>query len=281
MRLYLSLRALFYTGSLGVGHGQMWSGCLSMFLRAERADSLVQVPLSFVWRALWCNKRRNIVWSKVPVIPEERQFGFCGVCMLLGEHISWRRIGEAEVVIHFYVLELPKVGEEERRPIVRRHHLSILCVYKLWHIAHNRGVYDSSHAVNFGTLEEALEEPKTPVWAELGVPYNQKRVSNVSVSSCHHSPHQVVDHHVVFVLSSTVVRVKKDVCLPQTVNIREVVQPTNHCVFPLPYLICKKVDLTRYCLTVYPKDRTLPRSKEVKWGLAASGLMESEPIEMV
>ena len=77
---------------------------------------------------------------------------------------------------------------------------------------------------------------------------------------------------------------KKDVCFPQTVKIEEVVQPTDHCVCPLPYLarlISKEVDLARYCLTVYPKDRTLPRSKEVKWGLAASGLMESEPIEMV
>ncbi|CAI8045669.1 hypothetical protein GBAR_LOCUS25262, partial [Geodia barretti] len=62
----------------------------------------------------------------------------------------------------------------------------------------------------------------------------------------------------------TVVRVKKDACFPQTVNIKEVVQPTDHCVFALPYLailICKKVDWARYCLTVYRKDRTLPRSK--------------------
>ena len=218
----------------------MWSGCLSMFHRAEIADFLVQVPLSFVWQALLYNERRNIVWSRVPVIPEERQFGFCcGVCMLSGEQVSWRRRVEAEVVILFYVLEYPKVGQVERSPIVRRHDLSILCVHKLWHIAHSRGVYDGSnvsHAVDFRTLEEALEEPKTLVRAELGVPNNQKRIGNVSVSFCHHSPHQVVDHRVVFVLSSTVVRVKEDVCFPLAVNIEEVVQPTDHCVCPLPYL---------------------------------------------
>jgi hypothetical protein len=81
-----------------------------MLLRAERADSLVQVPLSF---ALWWNERRKIIWSRVPVIPEERQLGFLCVCVLSGEHFSWRRGGEAEVVVLLDVLYLPKVGQKE------------------------------------------------------------------------------------------------------------------------------------------------------------------------
>ena len=111
-------------------------------------------------------------------------------------------------------------------------------MHKLGHIAHS-GVADNScnagHAVDLRAPEEALEEAKTPVRTELGVSNNQKRVDNVSVSACHHSPHQVVDHCIVFVLSCAIVRMKIHICFPQTVNFEKVVQPTDDCIGPLSY----------------------------------------------
>ena len=98
------------------------------------------------------------------------------------------------------------------------------------------------------------------------MPHNQEGVCDVNMSSCHNSPHEVVDHCIVLVLSSAIVCMQVQICFPKTMDIKEVMQPADQRVGSLPYLtrlIREEVNLVRYGLTVYSKHRALSRGEKV------------------
>ena len=155
------------------------------------------------------------------------------------------------MMVFLDVIDFLEVRQKKGWPVESGDNLGILRVDNLGNIAHCRAINNSSnvtHAIDLGTFEESLEQPKALIWAELCVPHHQERVSNVCVKSCHNPPHEVVYHRVVLILSCAVVCVKVHVCLPQTVNFKEVMQPADDGVGPLPYLtrlIREEVYLTR------------------------------------
>ena len=91
----------------------------------------------------------------------------------------------------------------------------------------------------------------------------QERQGNVLVTSCQHSPHQVLHHAGVLVLAAAVIRVQVDTTLANTVVIEEVVQHRHNGVGPFPGLIQQEVNLLRKRFTCNTEQTTLPGTLKV------------------
>ena len=88
------------------------------------------------------------------------------------------------------------------------------------------------------------------------------------MSLCDCTPYKVVDHAVVFVLSTTVISVKVDMFLFKAMMLKEEVQPTYNSVGTLTAIssfVCEKVYLTRNSLTIDTKHCALPWCQKVNW----------------
>ena len=74
-------------------------------------------------------------------------------------------------------------------------------------LSHLCYVIDAPHSSPFKQL---FKKAKTPIWCKLGVADQQKGKSYLPVEPHHHSPHQVINHEAVFILSCAVVGMKMD-----------------------------------------------------------------------
>ena len=104
---------------------------------------------------------------------------------------------------------------------------------------------------------------------------------------CQHSPHKVLHHGVILILTSAVVSMQGDRGLSQSMVVKEVVEHADNCIGTLPYvrsLIDDEVHLSGDCLTADPKQGSLPRSQEVDWarlegvGGGCLGCLGSAPV---
>ena len=85
---------------------------------------------------------------------------------------------------------------------------------------------------------------------------------------CQHSPHKVLHHGVILILTSAVVSMQGDRGLSQSMVVKEVIEHADNCIGTLPYvrsLVDDEVHLSGDCLTADPKQGSLPRSQEVDW----------------
>ena len=90
--------------------------------------------------------------------------------------------------------------------------------------------------------------------------------SDSAVQATQHSPTQVLDHRVVFVLTHTVISVQMDVHLSKAVRLKEVVEHADDGVRPLPNihrLVDELVNLPWDGLTTHPKESTLSGRAEI------------------
>ena len=80
------------------------------------------------------------------------------------------------------------------------------------------------------------------------------------------APYKVVEHTIILVLPCTVVSVKVDMLLTETVALKEVVKTTHHSVCTLTTIssfVSQVIDLAGKSFTVHPKNCALPRCKKV------------------
>ena len=76
----------------------------------------------------------------------------------------------------------------------------------------------------------------------------------------------VVDHTIIFVLSTAVVCLEEGVFLSKAMVVEKVMQLTYYCIGALaaiPGFVCQEIHLPRYCFTVDPKHCAFTWSKKV------------------
>ena len=98
--------------------------------------------------------------------------------------------------------------------------------------------------------------------------HNEEGETDLCVEPNHHPPYEVMEHSVILVLPHTIVRMKVDMCLSQSMLLEEMVEHADDGVGPLPRIagfINEVVDLPWNGFTTYPKDSALARGEEVDW----------------
>jgi hypothetical protein len=114
-----------------------------------------------------------------------------------------------------------------------------------------------------GPFVQPLEEAKTPVRGELGVPYNKKRQSYLGMPPGHYTP---CKHCIVLVLPCAIICVQKHLLLAQSMIVKEEMELTGNDISPLATVtsfIIQKVDLTRQGFTAHTKHGALPWNQEI------------------
>ena len=95
------------------------------------------------------------------------------------------------------------------------------------------------HAADSSTTQaksssELTSVPKTGVRGELCVASNHEVQIDGLVHTCEHSPHEVLHHGVIFVLTTTVVSMQTGGGFAEAIMHKKDVQHTDNCVRPLP-----------------------------------------------
>ena len=103
------------------------------------------------------------------------------------------------------------------------------------------------------------DEAKTGIRGKLCVASNHEMQM---VQTCEHSPHEVLHHGVILVLTTAVVSMQTGDSFTKTMVAENKVQQADNCVRPLACItgfINNEVYLPRDGFTAHPKDGGLPR----------------------
>ena len=161
----------------------------------------------------------------------------------------------------FYAVELTAEGSQVCLPVTNGNNrlIIIFIAHQLGLVDHRTTIHHRLHAgqrVDRVASECLLEEAKAPVGSKLGVSCHQKIQSYGLVETSGHSPHEIPQDKLVFILSWAIITVEVDSGLPKPIVLEEVVEEGHDRIWSLTDevgLVNQKVHLSRNTLTVNPK----------------------------